>query len=323
MCGYLLTQIILDLGLSEKFADVPSSTPDFFTTEPAKLTVGIANPHDLFERLAQEVPDALTYFACLVSLLKSRLKYANILAGQPIPTLDQVGPRSLLQYGSIGPRALATFLFWRKWFFDIDNRAGQETGYLFEPVIAASVGGVPFTSSKSPVKSHRDGRGRQVDCLLDEDAYELKIRVTIAASGQGRWREELDYPIDCKRSGYRPVLVVLDSTPNPKLQELVAAFIREGGVAHVGADAWSHLDSLAGKTMARFLDIYVRAPLARLLADAPEPPLAELTARDDGRSISIIVAGEELRIARTPKPTDDNGDELPEDVGEDLPSIPT
>ena len=34
--------------------------------------------------------------------------------------------------------------------------------------------------------------------------------MTIAASGQGRWKEELDFPADCKASGYVPVLVVLD-----------------------------------------------------------------------------------------------------------------
>ena len=28
-------------------------------------------------------------------------------------------------------------------------------------------------------------------------AYEFKLRVTIAASGQGRWKEELDFPSDC------------------------------------------------------------------------------------------------------------------------------
>ncbi|MDP9174705.1 MAG: restriction endonuclease [Planctomycetota bacterium] len=320
MCGYVLSRIIIDLGLSAGFPEISHELPDFFRTEPAQLHSDVADPQALFERLAHGVPDAQTYFSCLVSLLKSRLKYANILSGQPLPTLDQVGPRSLLQYGSISGRALATFLFWRKWFFDIDNRAGQETGYLFEPVIAASVGGVPFTASKSPVKSHRDGKGRQVDCLLDKNAYEVKIRVTIAASGQGRWREELDYPIDCKASGYRPVLVVLDGTANAQLTELIAAFIREGGVAYVGVDAWKHLESLAGATMARFLDIYVRAPLARLLAEAPDSPLPEMTARDFGSSISIIVDGEELRIVRAPKVTDDDGDKLPDDVGADLPT---
>src|SRR5665213_2841670 len=96
MCAYLLARTILDLGLSTRFPNVPVEIPDFFEIEPARLVVGVGDPTALFERLVHVVPDALTYFSCLVSLLKSRLKYANILACQPLPTLDQVGPRSLL-----------------------------------------------------------------------------------------------------------------------------------------------------------------------------------------------------------------------------------
>lgn len=58
---------------------------------------------------------------------------------------------------------------------------------LFEPILAAALGGVPFPAKKSPVKRAEDPtKGRQVDCVVDRDAYEFKIRVTIAASGQGR-----------------------------------------------------------------------------------------------------------------------------------------
>ena len=49
--------------------------------------------------------------------------------------LPLLHPRGLLQYGGMSPKTLAGFLLWRKWIFDIDNRAGQETGYLFEPII--------------------------------------------------------------------------------------------------------------------------------------------------------------------------------------------
>ena len=308
MCGYLLARIIRDLGQEHRFPNLPGHVPDFYTSEMTRLAVPMPDAISVFEQVVHDVPDSLTYFLCLVSLLKSRLKYANILSGQPFPTFDQVGPRSLLQYGTMTPRALATLLFWRKWFFDIDNRAGQETGYLFEPVIAAAVGGVPITASKSPVKSHRDGGGRQVDCLLDQDAYEIKIRVTIAASGQGRWREELDFAIDCKSSGYRPVLVVLDGTPNPKLKDLTAAFVAAGGVSYVGPAAWSHLEALAGSTMARFLERYVRAPLSNMLAEAPGLPLPELTIRDEGDHILLKVNGEDIRVDRHPVVNDERGD---------------
>ena len=317
MCGYLLAVIIRDLGLHEKFPDVPEPSVEFYDARDfGETQVDIRNPANLFAQLAVAEPNAVTYFACLSALQKARLKYARILTSQPFPTLDQVGPRGLLQYGSLGAGALDAFLFWRKWFFDIDNRAGQETGYLFEPVIASAVGGLPFGAKKSPVKSHRDGKGRQVDCLLDRDAYEFKIRVTIAASGQGRWREELDYPIDCKVSGYRPVLVVLDGTTNPKLVELVKAFEAQGGECHVGEAAWRHLEALAGKVMAKFLETYVRRPLADLLACAPQRPLPEFRAVDNGSHLLINVMGESLRIQRIEEPTDDGGDEMPSDASD-------
>jgi hypothetical protein len=161
--------------------------------------------------------------------------------------------------------------------FDIDNRAAQETGYLFEPIMASAIGGVPASAAQSPVRRREDRtKGRQVDCIRDTLAYEIKLRVTIAASGQGRWQEELEFPLDCAASGFMPVLVVLDSTPNPKLTELRQAFESASGLVYVGDDAWSHLDSAAGPTMSRFLDRYVRHPLESLLKDAP-PELPELT----------------------------------------------
>lgn len=201
---------------------------------------------------------------------------------------------------------------------DVDNRSGQETGYLFEPLIAAAVGGVACSATKSPVRSHRDGKGRQVDCLLEvgeaKNAYEFKVRVTIAASGQGRWGEELDFPVDCKSSGYRPVLVCLDATANPKLTQLVEVFKREGGEAFIGDAAWKHLDDLAGATMSKFLDKYIREPLNRLIAEETAQPLPDLTAKDHGSSLSIFIGNEELRIQRHEEPTCAGPDELSTDT---------
>lgn len=168
MCAYLVCRIAHDLGLQGSISGVPKTLPSFFETEDIdSLVVKDVNARELFERLVQANTDADMYFACLATLHKARLKYEAILETQPLPTLEQVGPRGLLQYGKLGPTALAGLLFWRKWFFDIDNRAGQETGYLFEPVIAYAVGGTPVPARKSPIKRHRDsGKGRQVDCLL-------------------------------------------------------------------------------------------------------------------------------------------------------------
>ncbi len=255
ICAYLVCRIVHDLGVQESFPWVPRQLAGFFEAgDLDSLVVEDLDARDLFERLVQQNPDVDMYFACLSTLHKARLKYEAILETQPLPTLEQVGPRSLLQYGKLSPAALSGLLFWRKWFFDIDNRAGQETGYLFEPVIAYAVGGIPVPASKSPIRRSKDDRkGRQVDCLLGKSAYEIKIRVTIAASGQGRWREELEFPVDCRESGYKPILVVLDSTPNPKLSELERAFLGQGGDIYKGAAAWRHLDELAGPTMSLFL----------------------------------------------------------------------
>jgi hypothetical protein len=144
---------------------------------------------------------------------------------------------------------------------------------VFEPILAAAIGGVPAPAKKSPIKRHKGtkkGKGRQVDCLRGNDAYEFKVRVTIAASGQGRWGEELAFPKDCQASKHRPNLIVFDPTPNPKLAELTRAFEVAGGRAFIGDDAWSHLEELAGDTMGQFLETYVRAPLRDLLTSVPD-----------------------------------------------------
>ncbi len=246
VCSFLISTIAHDLGIANLFPEFQSPPPAFFSeSHLTDLVVEGCDARNLFERLVTNNSDSDTYFACLSALHKARLKYERILSSQPIPTLEQVGPRGLLQYGKLTGGALAGLLFWRKWFFDIDNRAGQETGYLFEPIIAHALGGTPAPAKKSPVRRHSDPtKGRQVDCLLDQKAYELKIRVTIAASGQGRWQEELDFPLDCRQSGFSPVLVCMDSTPNPKLDALVSAFRRYGGEVHCqSALKTSHLSA--------------------------------------------------------------------------------
>ncbi len=90
-----------------------------------------------FERLLELGPiDTDMFFFSLAALHRARLKFANIVALQAIPSLEQVGPRGLLQFGDLDSKALGSLLILRKWMFDIDNRAVQETGYLFEPMIA-------------------------------------------------------------------------------------------------------------------------------------------------------------------------------------------
>ena len=305
-CAYLVAVIVRDLDLHAHFPEVPETLPEVFSPGPlSRLELAGVPFLEMFERLVRLDANADVYFACLAALHKARLKYERILETQAVPTIDQVGPRGLLQYGGMNPRMLAGFLLWRKWVFDIDNRAGQETGYLFEPIIAAAVGGVPASARKSPVKRRRDGnKGRQVDCLRENRAYEIKIRMTIAASGQGRWAEELDFPEDCRQSQYVPVLVVLDPTPSPKLDELRTAFLNAGGEVYVGPDAWAHLGELAGPTMARFLGRYVHEPLQALLAEEPTQ-LPDLQLAMDAERLTVRVGEEEFSIGRAPQAGDD------------------
>jgi hypothetical protein len=201
--------------------------------------------------------------------------------------------------------------------FDIDNRAGQETGYVFEPIIAYAIGGVPYSATRSPVKRGGTGtQGRQVDCILEKKAYEIKIRVTIAASGQGRWSEELEFPRDCQASGYTPVLVVLDPTSNTKLKELKKAFITARGESYIGSAAWDHLAKVAGSTMARFLEVYVHTPIESLIEEAPGS-LPDLTLRMDNNQIIMEVGEEYLIIERSKsKEVSSETDRLPEDIDE-------
>ena len=319
-CVYILGTIVTDLNLAAHFPELPRKLPGFFGSGPIEsLEVGGIPFLPLLERMISLTPDADTYFASLAKLHKTRLKYGRILKTQPIPTMEQVGPRALLEFGKLSPRALVAFLFWRKWIFDIDNRAAQETGYLFEPIIAGAIGGVSASARRSPIRRHRSpGKGRQVDCVKDNRAYEFKLRVTIAASGQGRWREELDFPRDCRESGFVPVLVVLDATPNPKLSELCRAFESEHGEVYVGEAAWKHLNEMAGSTMAEFLERYVYGPTQMLLEETPRR-LPTLTLRMGSEDVSVGVGEESFSIVREIEGEADDVASLPDDVDEEAP----
>jgi len=181
--------------------------------------------------------------------------------------MTQISPRALIEYGNINSQALASWLVWRKFFYDLDNRAAQETGYLFEPILAAALGGEQKSSQARVVSRTGDAtKGRQVDCwkVLPDGrklAYEFKLRVTIAASGQGRFREEIQFAEDAFHSGAIPVLLVLDPTMNSRLDDLQKAYISMGGHAYLGKDAWNHIANEAGTVMTKFIEKYVRQPI--------------------------------------------------------------
>lgn len=208
------------------------------------------------------------YLKNLCDLYRRRYKYDKILQNQPFPNADQVAPRSLLEYGKCNDLLLATWLEWRKWFFDIDNRSGQETGYVFEPILASCLGGVSVSHTNSPVKrinesGRKTNEGRQVDCYIEEtkEVYELKMRVTIAASGQGRFKEEMSFPLEAKASGLIPILVVFDETESTLLTKLKAQFKKYGGKCFIGQAAWNMLYEKAGKEMSHFIQKYIYPPI--------------------------------------------------------------
>lgn len=208
------------------------------------------------------------YLKNLCDLYRRRFKYDKILQNQPFPNANQVGPRSLLEYGKCDDTLLATWIEWRKWLFDIDNRSGQETGYVFEPILASCLGGVSVSHTNSPVKriddtGHKTREGRQIDCYIEDvkEVYELKMRVTIAASGQGRFNEEMSFPYEAKVSGFTPILVVFDDTESTLLTKLKSQFIKNGGKCFIGQYAWNMLYEKAGKEMSLFIRKYIYPPI--------------------------------------------------------------
>ena len=209
--------------------------------------------------------DFSLYIENFSALHRRRAKYKRILSQQPLPNMEQIAPRVLLEYGCCDVKLLANWMIWRKWIYDIDNRSAQETGYLFEPVIASCLGGKSIGARNSPIKRlDSEGqptlKGRQVDCLIpaNKTAYELKLRVTIAASGQGRFGEELSFPRESQAAGYRPILLVLDPTPSARLTKLSDAFLKCGGEFYQGEDAWNHMKQQAGSVISVFIEKYIK-----------------------------------------------------------------
>lgn len=233
------------------------------------------------------------YFLNLCSLHKRRLKFQKILHHQPKPTMDQIGYRGLLEYGICDNDLLNNWLIWRKWIFDIDNRSGQETGYLFEPILASCLGGEAVGSANSPVKRlDENGKpkatGRQIDCYIGAEnvAYEFKIRVTIAASGQGRFAEELSFSKECRAAGITPILIVLDPTVSNRLTELAKVFKSCKGKVYIGEEAWNHLAEKSGKIMSQFIDNYIKPPL-KTINDFKTSKLSPIKLTWDNNKIMI------------------------------------
>lgn len=249
--------------------------------------------------------DYFLYIQNLSALHRRRVKYRRILATQSFSTMDQISPRTLLEYGLTDTELLCNWMTWRKWIYDIDNRSAQETGYLFEPILASCLGGESCGARNSPVKrvdseGIQTSKGRQIDCYVaaNRTAYEFKLRVTIAASGQGRFSEELSFPYECRVAGLKPVLLVLDPTPSSRLEELENAYIAADGEAHHGDAAWAKMEAAAGSTMATFIEKYIRPPLERVESFDQSLP-NEVTIKAEQNMIIITSGNSRYSIDRT------------------------
>jgi hypothetical protein len=117
-CVYLVGVIAKDLSHFDKYPELVGELPEFFSTQPLEsFRVEGVSFLTLFERLVGLDANADMYFACIAALHKHRLKYERILKTQAIPTIDEVGPRGLLQFGAVEVQTLAPFLLWRKWIY--------------------------------------------------------------------------------------------------------------------------------------------------------------------------------------------------------------
>ena len=248
--------------------------------------------------------DFALFIENLSTLHRRRAKYRRILSNQPVPTMNQIGPRALLEFGGCDTDFLVNWMTWRKWIYDIDNRAAQETGYLFEPLLATCLGGEPVGAQNLPVKrldaeGNQTRNGRQIDCLVPESnrTYELKLRVTIAASGQGRFSEELSFPVESQAAGYTPVLLVLDPTPSNRLTELAAAFKACEGQVYIGDDAWKHMEDEAGEIVSIFVSRYIKPVIKRVEEFELERP-CNITLEWANDQITISSENAEYRIQR-------------------------
>lgn len=236
------------------------------------------------------------YLKNLCDLYRRRVKYNCILQTQPFPNAEQIVPRSLLEYGNCENMLLADWLEWRKWIFDIDNRSAQETGYVFEPILASCLGGEAQSAKNSIVKRIDDNgnttsNGRQVDCYVADtkEVYELKMRVTIAASGQGRFSEEMSFPKEAEHAGLTPILVVFDGNESELLRKLKAQYVNCGGRCYIGQDAWNMLVNKAGKEMGIFINKYIYPPINAMEDFLNSHPHDITVSQSEG---NIIIYGE-------------------------------
>ena len=113
--------------------------------------------------------------------------------------------------------------------------------------------------------------------------------------------------------------LLLQGISNEKLDALAKAFESCGGEVHIGDAAWSHLEELAGSTMSRFIDGYIRAPIQDLLVRGVDR-MPDLIARETRGAIELTVGADTLTITREARESRlaETSDSLPADSDDEL-----
>lgn len=279
---------------------------DLYSTDPKNIREPLYGKENIVNALSQLLianPETEVYISLLARIYHKRYKYSLILRHQPLPEPIQVYARGILEFYNQPDDIifLSNFLVWRKWIFDIDNRSAQESGYIFERLLAECLGGIGYTSKASPIKRlNRDG-GRQVDCIVEstKTAYEFKMRFTTASSGQGRFSEEKSFASEARAAGYTPVFLVLDPTESDKLSEITKDYEAAAGRCLTGQAAWDEIKRNAPGHLSIFVEKYIEKPIEALTNQRiSQVQLENLSITQNGQDIIISVGNRDLVIER-------------------------
>ena len=104
--------------------------------------------------------------------------------------------------------------------------------------------------------------------------------------GQGRFGEELSFPVEAKAAGFTPVLLVLDPTPSSKLGELSRKFVENGGEFYNGEEAWEYMEKETGEIIATFIKKYIK-PIIRVIEEVDINEIVDIKLSSTRTEITI------------------------------------
>ena len=179
-----LTTVTPEMRLTDDIFD----TSAYWFFEPLEFEDFV----DLYLEAEQKIDDFPAVFELVYEVVKRRLRFQWIEENQELPVSEQLANRAVLENGFKDAKSTIANILWRKFWGTIDNRSAAEAGYLTEKVITSCLCGQSYSDKDSPITRFGEGEvGRQIDCIVEDFAYEVKTRITGAASGRGRSRDEL------------------------------------------------------------------------------------------------------------------------------------